>query len=116
MVRRGFTIKVTLEQRCETGEVMNPTYIYMKTVPPGSIFKAFEVKCAYHEQFEEGWYGWNRVKEKKENQKSNKVGKGEDSEGPCRPSRGFWPLLQVICEITGILSREVCHDLTSTFK
>lgn len=31
--------------------------------------------------------------EKRDSQKSNKVEKGEDSEGPCRPSRGLWLLL-----------------------
>ena len=28
--------------------------------------QSFEVKCAYPEQFGEGWRGWTRVKEKKE--------------------------------------------------
>lgn len=58
-------MKATFEQRLETGEVMNPTDICRKTAPD-SMFKAFEVKCAYHKQFEEGWYGWNRAKQKKE--------------------------------------------------
>lgn len=61
MVRKGFIVKATSEQRLETGEVMNPTNTYSS--------KAVWGETAYHEQFEEGWCGWSRGKEKKEAEK-----------------------------------------------
>lgn len=82
MVRKGFIVKATFEQRLETGKVMNPTNICIRLFLQGSTFKAFEVKLPAMSNL----VGLGQSKREKGNrQESNTV---EQVKTPRRPS-GF---------------------------